>query len=100
MSDVHELAQRLMALDDRLIACMKCGNCQAVCPMFGASGMEADVARGKLALIDNLAHEILRDPAALADKLGALPALWLLSGCLPARRQNHGHFYGSPRAGP
>ncbi len=70
MSDVHELAQRLMALDDRLIACMKCGNCQAVCPMFGASGMEADVARGKLALIDNLAHEILRDPAALADKLG------------------------------
>ena len=64
MSDVHELSQRLMALDDRLIACMKCGNCQAVCPMFGASGMETDVARGKLALIDNLAHEILRDPAA------------------------------------
>lgn len=70
MSDLHELAQRLMALDDRLIACMKCGNCQAVCPMFGASGMEADVARGKLALIDNLAHEILRDPEALAEKLG------------------------------
>ena len=70
MSTVQELAQRLMALDDRIIACMKCGNCQAVCPMFGASGMEADVARGKLALIDNLAHEIFNDPAALADKLG------------------------------
>ena len=70
MSTVQELAQRLMALDDRIIACMKCGNCQAVCPMFGATGMEADVARGKLALIDNLAHEILRDPEALADKLG------------------------------
>ena len=70
MESVHELARRLMALDDRIIACMKCGNCQAVCPMFGASGMEADVARGKLALIDNLAHEILKDPEALAEKLG------------------------------
>ena len=70
MSDLKKLAHRLMALDDRLIACMKCGNCQAVCPMFGATHMEADVARGKLALIENLAHEIIRDPVAVADKLG------------------------------
>lgn len=70
MSNLHELSQRLMALDDRITACMKCGMCQAVCPMFGASGMEADVARGKLALIDNLAHEMIQDPEAVADKLG------------------------------
>ena len=70
MSNLHELAQRLMALDDRITACMKCGMCQAVCPMFGASGMEADVARGKLALLDNLAHEMIQDPAAVSDKLG------------------------------
>ena len=70
MSNLHELAQRLMALDDKITACMKCGMCQAVCPMFGASGMEADVARGKLALIDNLAHEMIQDPAAVSDKLG------------------------------
>ena len=70
MSTMHELAQRLMALDDRITACMKCGMCQAVCPMFGATGMEADVARGKLALIDNLAHEMIKDPEAVADKLG------------------------------
>ena len=70
MSTVHELAQRLMALDDKITACMKCGMCQAVCPMFGATGMEADVARGKLALVDNLAHEIFKNPEALAEKLG------------------------------
>ncbi|MDD4701434.1 MAG: (Fe-S)-binding protein [Desulfovibrio sp.] len=70
MSNLHELSQRLMALDDRITACMKCGMCQAVCPMFGASGMEADVARGKLALIDNLAHEMIQDPEAVSDKLG------------------------------
>mgnify|MGYP003193529494 CR=1 FL=1 len=57
MSELKKLASRLMTLDDKLIFCMKCGNCQAVCPMFGATHMEADVARGKLALIGNLAHE-------------------------------------------
>ncbi|MBQ9406649.1 MAG: (Fe-S)-binding protein [Desulfovibrio sp.] len=70
MTTLHELAQRLMTLDDRITDCMKCGMCQAVCPMFGATGMEADVARGKLALIDNLAHEMLKNPAAVAEKLG------------------------------
>ena len=68
MSTLHELAQRLMALDDRITSCMKCGLCQAVCPMFGASGMEADVARGKLALIDGLAHELLKSPCTGAPR--------------------------------
>lgn len=70
MSDLQSLAQRLLALDDKITSCMRCGMCQAVCPMFGASGQEADVARGKLFLINNLAHMILKDPQALADKLG------------------------------
>ncbi len=70
MSNLQRLADQLMALDDRIIACMKCGLCQAVCPMFGASMMEADVARGKLALVDNLAHRLIEDPEAVADKLG------------------------------
>ena len=70
MSDLQQLAQRLMALDDKITNCMRCGMCQAVCPMFGATGQEADVARGKLFLINNLAHMILTDPQALADKLG------------------------------
>ena len=52
MKDLKHLATRLMELDDRLAACMKCGNCQAVCPMFGATHMEGDVARGKIVLIE------------------------------------------------
>ena len=70
MNNLHELAKRLMRLDDRLADCMRCGMCQAVCPMFGATGFEADVARGKLALVGNLAHEVIKDPEAVADKLG------------------------------
>jgi glycolate oxidase iron-sulfur subunit len=70
MTTLHDLAKRLLALDDKIVYCMKCGFCQGVCPMFGASGMEADVTRGKLVLINNLAHEIIRDAEAVADKLG------------------------------
>ncbi len=69
MSDLSRLAKQLMHLDDRIIACMKCGLCQAVCPIFGASMMEADVARGKLALLNNLAHQLIDDPEAVAHKL-------------------------------
>ncbi len=70
MSNLQRLAAQLMQLDDRIISCMKCGLCQAVCPMFGATMMEADVARGKLALVDNLAHRLIEDPEAVYDKLG------------------------------
>ncbi len=70
VTDLQRLAAQLMSLDDRIIAYMKCGLCQAVCPTFGASMMEADVARGKLALVDNLAHRLIEDPQAVAHKLG------------------------------
>ncbi len=69
MSNLQRLADQLMKLDDRIVACMKCGLCQAVCPIFGASMMEPDVARGKLALIDNLAHKLIESPESVADKL-------------------------------
>lgn len=31
--------------------CMRCGQCRAFCPVFGVSGLETDVARGKLGLL-------------------------------------------------
>ena len=70
MKDVHSLAGALMELDDKLIACMKCGLCQAVCPVFGATMLEADVTRGKIALLENLAHRMIDDAAAVNEKLG------------------------------
>ncbi|MFP4476927.1 MAG: (Fe-S)-binding protein [Desulfatibacillaceae bacterium] len=33
-------------------ACVKCGQCMSVCPVFKATHDEADVARGKLAVLD------------------------------------------------
>ena len=57
MDELTLLANALMALDDKLAACMKCGMCQSVCPVFGETMMEADVTRGKLTLLENLAQK-------------------------------------------
>ncbi|MBQ4615977.1 MAG: (Fe-S)-binding protein [Mailhella sp.] len=69
MSDITRIANTLMKLDDMLCDCMRCGLCQAVCPVFGATMKEADVSRGKLALLDNLAHKMIEDVDAVEEKL-------------------------------
>ena len=46
----------LEAFGDDLYRCVKCGSCRSVCPVFAEIGRESAVARGKLALIENLAE--------------------------------------------
>jgi glycolate oxidase iron-sulfur subunit len=69
MSTLKELARLMKDLEDQLVVCMRCGLCQAVCPLFAETGREADVARGKLALLDGLAQEILKNPQGVQDHL-------------------------------
>jgi glycolate oxidase iron-sulfur subunit len=69
MTDLRELAKMLMELDDQMVSCMKCGMCQAVCPVFAETGKEADVTRGKIALVEDLAHEMVKDPEGVKDSL-------------------------------
>lgn len=69
MSDLHELARMLEELDDQMVSCMKCGMCQAVCPVFAETGKESDVTRGKIALVDDLAHEMIQDPEGVKESL-------------------------------
>jgi glycolate oxidase iron-sulfur subunit len=69
MSSIKELAHLMKELEDQLVSCMRCGLCQAVCPLFAETGREADVARGKLALLDGLAQEILKNPQGVQDHL-------------------------------
>jgi glycolate oxidase iron-sulfur subunit len=69
MSSIKELARLMKELEDQLVTCMRCGLCQAVCPLFAETGREADVARGKLALLDGLAQEILTNPQGVQDHL-------------------------------
>lgn len=69
MASVSELAAKLQKLDDDLVSCMRCGLCQAVCPVYGATLKEADVARGKIALLEDLANEMIKDPEGINDRL-------------------------------
>ena len=69
MSSMKELARLMKELEDQLVTCMRCGLCQAVCPLFAETGREADVARGKLALLSGLAQEILKNPQGVQDHL-------------------------------
>jgi glycolate oxidase iron-sulfur subunit len=43
--------------------------CQAVCPVFKTTGFEADVARGKVALLDGLTRQILTQPDQVLERL-------------------------------
>jgi len=69
MPKMKALAQLLRELEDALVVCMRCGLCQSVCPLFAETGREADVARGKLALLDGLMQQMFKDPQGVYDRL-------------------------------
>ncbi|MFP4397687.1 MAG: (Fe-S)-binding protein [Desulfonatronovibrio sp.] len=69
MADIKHLADMLKELDDLLTRCMRCGLCQAQCPVFARTGRETDVTRGKLALISGLGREMIKDPAQVKERL-------------------------------
>jgi glycolate oxidase iron-sulfur subunit len=69
MASLKALARLMKEVDDQLATCMRCGLCQAVCPLFAETGREADVARGKLALLDGLAQELFANPKGVQDRL-------------------------------
>jgi glycolate oxidase iron-sulfur subunit len=69
MPKMKLLLALLRQLEDALVVCMRCGLCQAVCPLYAQTGREADVARGKLALLDGLIREMIQDPQGVYARL-------------------------------
>ena len=69
MPGIKELTKLMQELEDQLTVCMRCGMCMAVCPLFAETGREADVARGKLALLEGLLQEMFKDPKGVYERL-------------------------------
>lgn len=69
MVSMESLARLMKELEDQLVFCMKCGMCQSVCAVFEETGREADVARGKLALLSGLMSSLFADPEGVNDRL-------------------------------
>ncbi|MBT4363758.1 MAG: (Fe-S)-binding protein [Desulfobacterales bacterium] len=69
MQEIKELTKLINELDSQVSACTRCGVCQGSCPVFFETGREADVTRGKLALIDGLVKEMFGDPKGVYSRL-------------------------------
>ena len=69
MPGIRELTTLMQELQDQLAVCMRCGMCQAVCPLFAETGFESDVARGKLALLEGLVQQLFKDPKGVYERL-------------------------------
>ncbi len=69
MADMHALIALMREIEEQLTVCMRCGMCQAVCPLYAETGRESDVARGKLALLDGLLQEMFDKPHGVAERL-------------------------------
>ena len=55
-------------IEKEIIKCMKCGNCQAVCPLYKETRSEGMVARGKV----KLAKAVLKGELTYTDKLAKI----------------------------
>ncbi len=66
---MNELAMLARELEEQLSVCIKCGMCQSVCPLFEQTGKEADVARGKLALLNGLMNQLFSNPDGVIKRL-------------------------------
>ncbi len=58
------------AAREQIHNCMKCGNCQAVCPLFAETRDEGAVARGKIHLAADVLEGRLQPTPELAEKFG------------------------------
>ena len=70
MADLIQLHRLLGQIEDQLATCMRCGMCQAVCPVYAETGREALVARGKIALLEHLAGKMIVDVDGVKERLG------------------------------
>lgn len=58
----------LDAVSEYVINCTKCGNCQAVCPIFKETLHEVGVARGKISLVEYLLDGKMEMTDGMADR--------------------------------
>ena len=58
----------LDSIADELRKCMKCGNCQAVCPIYKETRQEVAVARGKISLAEYILSGEMEMTEGMADR--------------------------------
>ncbi len=76
------MSNRLKSIEHEIIKCMKCGNCQAVCPLYKETRAENAVARGKVQLAAAVLGGKLDYTAELAHRFDlCLTCMACVSNC-------------------
>ncbi|MCP3874108.1 MAG: (Fe-S)-binding protein [Desulfobacteraceae bacterium] len=69
MNKMQQLARDVKQLESQLAVCTRCGMCQANCPLYAQTRKEADVSRGKFALINGLIEQMFEDAKGVNERL-------------------------------
>ncbi|MDY6830532.1 MAG: (Fe-S)-binding protein [Thermodesulfobacteriota bacterium] len=69
MKKITDLAQLAKQLETLTAMCKNCGTCQAACPLFPHTGMEKDIARGKIALLKGVMSEVVTSADTVLKRL-------------------------------
>ncbi len=68
----------LRAVADELVRCNKCGFCTSVCPTFRITGLETQVTRGRISLL----QDVLAGTLTIADASLSFDSCLLCEACL------------------
>lgn len=66
---MDDLIKELKELEDLVMQCMKCGTCQAHCPLYQKDLLESTVARGKISLIESVYEGRIEDAGKILKHL-------------------------------
>ncbi|MGE5485093.1 MAG: (Fe-S)-binding protein [Ignavibacteriales bacterium] len=59
----------LASIEEKLVRCMKCGLCRAACPIYKETGIESNLARGRLRLIKGVLRKEIPLTRSLASRI-------------------------------
>ena len=69
MKHVKELAQLAGSLERLTTVCKQCGVCISACPIYPQTRLERDIARGKIALLEGVMSEVVKNAESVKDRL-------------------------------
>ena len=69
MKHVKELARLARSLERLTTVCKQCGVCISACPLYPQTRLERDIARGKIALLEGVMCEAVKNAESVKDRL-------------------------------
>lgn len=69
MKRVKELAQLAKSLERQTAVCKQCGICQSACPLFPQTRLERDIARGKIAILEGVMADVVKNAKSVRERL-------------------------------